>query len=128
MTKWHLKSRRKITGGLLKRHSKKKKYQMGRDYIPTILDEPKKRKIRKRGGKYKFSLLSTNVANVFIDGKVKKAKILTVLENKADPQFIRRNIITKGAIIDTEVGKAKVTSRPTQDGVVNAVLLKENKV
>ncbi|RLF79472.1 30S ribosomal protein S8e, partial [Thermococci archaeon] len=43
----------------------------------------------------------------------------------ANRQYVRRNIITKGAIIQTEIGKAIVTSRPGQDGVVNAVLIKE---
>ncbi|MDD5778571.1 MAG: 30S ribosomal protein S8e, partial [Candidatus Thermoplasmatota archaeon] len=28
--------------------------------------------------------------------------------------------------IDTEMGKAKITSRPGQDGCINAVLLKDN--
>ena len=52
----------------------------------------------------------------------KKAKIISVAENKASRHFLRRNIITKGAVIETELGKAKVTSRPGQHGVINAVL------
>ena len=56
-------------------------------------------------------------------GKSSKVKIKSVVENPADMHFVRRNIITKGAIIETEKGKAKVTSRPSQDGIVNAVLI-----
>ena len=52
-------------------------------------------------------------------------KIISVVENPANRQYVRRNIVTKGAIVQTEIGKALVTSRPGQDGIVNAVLLKE---
>ena len=36
---------------------------------------------------------------------------------------VRRNILTKGAIIETDAGKAKITNRPGQEGTVNAVLV-----
>ena len=55
--------------------------------------------------------------------KSKKVKILTVVENSANPFYVRRNIINRGAIIETEIGKAKVTSRPGQHGLINAILL-----
>jgi small subunit ribosomal protein S8e len=48
---------------------------------------------------------------------------LAVIENTANPNYVRQNIITKGSIIGTEKGNAKVTSRPGQHGVVNAVLM-----
>ena len=50
-------------------------------------------------------------------------KLLNVIENSANPNYVRRNIITKGAIVETELGHAKVTSRPGQDGVVNGVIV-----
>ncbi len=59
------------------------------------------------------------------EGNVTKVEIETVLENPANPNYVQRNILTKGAIISTEKGKAKITSRPGQDGVVNAVLIEE---
>ncbi len=61
----------------------------------------------------------TNVSN----GATKKAKIETVEENSANPNYVRRNLLTKGAIIKTEIGRARIVSRPGQDGVINAVLL-----
>lgn len=122
-----MRSRRKPTGSLIGRLKKKKKYQRGRDYIPTHLAETRTRAIRTRGGGEKITVLSSNVANIMVSGKAQKAKIKTVLENPADPHLVRRNIITKGAIIDTELGKARVTSRPGRDGVVNAVLVEEKK-
>jgi small subunit ribosomal protein S8e len=60
-------------------------------------------------------------------GVSRKAKILRVLETPANREYARRNIIVKGAVIETSLGKAVVTSRPAQDGVVNAVLLVEDK-
>ena len=58
-------------------------------------------------------------------GKTTRSKITSVLENDADPNFVRRNIITKGAIAQTEVGKVRITSRPGMDGVVSGVLLED---
>jgi len=49
-----------------------------------------------------------------------------VLENPANRHFVRRNILTKGTIIETVKGKAKITGRPGQEGMVNAVLIKYN--
>lgn len=125
MTQWQLRSNRKKTGGLLKRLSKKKKYQRGRDFVPAHVGSTKLRVLRTKGGNNKFLLLSSNIANVVSKGKAQKTKILSVVENKADGQFVRRNILTKGAIIQTELGKVRVTSRPGQDGIVNAVLIEE---
>ncbi len=56
-------------------------------------------------------------------GETKKIKIETVAENGANPNYVRRNLLTKGAIIKTEIGNARIMSRPGQDGVINAVLL-----
>jgi len=58
--------------------------------------------------------------------KTKKASVTdlkTILESPANRHFVRRNIITKGAVIETPNGKAKVTNRPSQEGFVNAVLI-----
>ncbi len=116
---------RKITGGRYKPSREKRKSELGR--IPTLTGIGKKRIkfLRTKGGNSKVRLLTAEVANVY-DPKTKKfsqAKIKTVIENPADHHYVRRNIINKGTIIDTERGKAKVTSRPGQDGVLNAVLI-----
>jgi small subunit ribosomal protein S8e len=57
------------------------------------------------------------------NGETKKVKIQTVEKNTANPNFVRRNLLTKGAVIKTEIGHARIMSRPGQDGVINAVLL-----
>lgn len=118
-------SRRKKTGGKYIRSRGKRKYEMGREPIFTKIGEEKKKIIRVMGGNRKIKLKSALYANISTPEGIKKVKILNVEENKANKQFTRRNILTKGAIIQTEIGKAKVTSRPGQHGVVNGVLLKE---
>ena len=125
MTKWQLPPRKKTTGGAIKKHGKKNRLQRGRDYLPTRIAEPKIKQKRTLGGNTKRIALSINIANVSVDGKHQKVKILSVAENGADSQFVRRNIITKGAVIQTELGKARVTSRPGQEGTVNAVLIEK---
>jgi len=127
MTKWNMKSKRKKTSGMLKRGQKKKKYQRGRDFLEASVGEKKIKIKRTRGSGTKRILLSVSIANVIVDGKAQKTKILAVADNKADSHFIRRNVVTKGAIINTDLGKARVTSRPGQEGVVNAVLIEEKK-
>jgi len=103
---------------------------MGGKFVETKLGPTKRIKQRASGGNVKISLLGVDVANV-VDpktGKTKKSKILTVVENPADPHFVRRNVLTKGAIIGTELGRARVTSRPGQSGSVDAVLLEAKPV
>lgn len=81
--------------------------------------------LRTRGGNNKTRVYRTETANVTDPktGKTKRAEIKGVLENPANIHYVRRNIITKGAVIDTKAGKARVTSRPGQDGSVSAVKL-----
>ena len=88
------------------------------------LDEKKLRKIRTRGGNEKLRLATGNKINVTdANGKTQVVDILGVIENTANPNYVRRNIITKGAIVETPEGNAKVTSRPGQDGVINGILI-----
>lgn len=125
MTQWQLPPKKKTTGGQVKKHGKKTRQQRGRDFLPARIGEVRVRVLRTRGGNEKRVALSANVANINVGGKNKVTKILSVLENSADSQFVRRNIITKGAVIETELGRARVTSRPGQTGVINAVLLEK---
>ena len=80
-----------------------------------------------RGGNVKVRLRRATYAIVSDPntGKAVKARILRVLETPANREFARRGIIVRGAVIETTEGRAVVTSRPNQDGVVNAVLVKE---
>ena len=58
------------------------------------------------------------------DSKIKRSKIVKVLENQTNNDYQRRGVITKGAIVETEDGKCKIVSRPGQCGVINAILVK----
>lgn len=124
MARSQLRSRRKISGGRYVDYRKKKLRELGRDPTLTKISKPRIKVLRIMGGHKKEILLGVDVANVLgKDKKYKKVKIKAVSENLANRHFARRNIITKGAIIDTDAGKAKVTSRPGQEKVINAVLI-----
>ncbi len=128
MAVWHGKSKRKPTGGKLRPSRKHKKCELGRLPALTKLGELRMKIIRTRGGNRKFRLKSVDYANVIdpTTGKAQKIKIVDIVENKANPHFVREKIITKGAIVKLENGKlAKVTSRPGQDGVVNVVIVEK---
>jgi small subunit ribosomal protein S8e len=78
-----------------------------------------------RGKNTKTALKSIDFVNLSRkDAKVKKTKILKVLENATNNDYQRRGIITKGAILEIQEGKCRVVSRPGQSGTVNAVLIK----
>lgn len=117
-------SNRKVSGGRYSSTIKKIKHK---GHLPTLtlLGEKKLKIERTRAGFKKLKLLSHNIANVFNQKtkKYEKIKIITITENPANRNFIRRNIMTKGAIIKTEKGLAKITSRPGQQGSINAVLI-----
>jgi small subunit ribosomal protein S8e len=126
MSIWKLRSKRKATGGRYHQAHKKKARHIGRDPVLTrVSDKIKTNLLKTRGGNKKVSLHGTNQANLMINGKAKKTKISRVVENAASRHFVRQNVICKGAIVKTPEGLAKITSRPTQDGIVNAVLVKK---
>lgn len=121
-----LRSKRKPTGGRYKLlYRSKRKHEMGSNPTHPKVGETIRRVIRTIGGNFKQRLLMANVANVF-DPKsksYKKAVIKTVVENPANRHYVRRNILTKGTVVETDIGKARITSRPGQEGTINAVLL-----
>jgi len=82
-----------------------------------------RRPIYRRGGHVTAGVVFADIANVSDSkGKATKSKILRVKKSPANRDYERRGVITRGAILETEAGEAIVTSRPTADGVVNAVL------
>ena len=118
---------RKITGGKYKTFKKRKKYEIRGIARKVKLRDTKKKEKRGLGGKIRTILLSENFANVFNPQtkKSKKVKILNVVETISDRFLARQNILVKSAIIETELGKAKITNRPSQEGDIKAVLIKE---
>ncbi|MEM4396542.1 MAG: 30S ribosomal protein S8e [Candidatus Woesearchaeota archaeon] len=118
-------SKRKYTGKKYLKYKKKKLYEKGSNPTHTKLGPTKRKVERVKFGNYKVRLLNDEFVNVAVDGTVKKVKILNVIENQADKQLVRQNVITKGAIVKTELGLVKITSRPGQVGVINGVLIKK---
>ncbi len=111
------------TGGSRVKFRDKKLIHIGNRFTSTKAGEKiVKENVRIKGGKCKIKLKKASTVNVITKEGVKKAKILGVIEShRAD--FARENIITKGAVLKTEIGKVKVTNRVGQDGIVNGVLV-----
>lgn len=121
---WQKESIRKITGGRRRPAAMKRRAEIGLAPADTHIGEERRRIIRTFGGNEKSRALRASFVNVTnAKGETKKVKIMTVEENSANPNYVRRNLLTKGAILKTELGRAKIMSRPGQDGVINAVLL-----
>ena len=116
---------RKLTGGRYKKQRKKKHYERPGISRLVTLGKERKKKIRGMGGTQKIVLLSCDKANI-LDKKTNKfkiAKILNVKETPSNRFMARKNIMMKGAVIETELGKAKITNRPGQEGQINAILI-----
>ncbi|PSP85839.1 30S ribosomal protein S8e [Halobacteriales archaeon QS_6_64_34] len=116
-------SPRKRTGGRRRPNQKKKKHELGRQPTETQVGDRKLKVVHSRGNTSKVRAVTTNVASVADGAETVEATIEQVTENPSNPNYARRNIITKGAIVETSEGQARVTSRPGQDGQVNAVLV-----
>lgn len=130
MSVWHgTLHKKKPSGGRKRAYRTKRKFEEGRFPAETILGETKKKNIKGRGNTAKIKLLSDKYACVtdIKSGKTQKVEITRVVRNPANVDYNRRGVITKGAVIETSLGLARVTSRPGQDEVINAVLISEEK-
>jgi len=125
MALWQGKARRCKTGRRIRYARGKRKFEIGRESHLTTIGPVSTKKVRTRSKNTKIRVKASNIAYVLDpkNNKTTKAEITTVVENPANIHYVRRNIINKGAVIQTTIGKAKVTSRPGQSGVINAILL-----
>jgi len=105
----------------------KRRFEKGSFPTETILGEPKKKTLRTHGGNTKIRVVREENACVTNPetGKTEKVKITRVVRNPANIDYDRRGVITQGTIIETPLGQAKITSRPGQHGIINAVLVTE---
>ncbi len=113
---------RKSSGGRYAKSRKKRLNELAGQKKVVKLGENKSKSKRVRGGNKKTYLLKAKFVNLASKGK-KKVEIKNVLETPSNRFLARQNIITKGAIVETELGKVKITNRPTQEGVLNGVLI-----
>ncbi|MBI5803257.1 30S ribosomal protein S8e [Candidatus Pacearchaeota archaeon] len=118
-----MKTGRKISGGRYIKARKKKLNEIpGQKRIIKIGDEKRKTK-RTRGGKKKVFFLKVKFVNVQTNKGAKKAEIKKVLETPSNRFLARQNVLTKGAIVETDIGKVRITNRPSQEGVINGILV-----
>jgi|SRR3989338_1060672 len=118
-------SLRKVSGGRYHFSRGKKSYELAGFPANTKLADTKKAQHKRgRGGAVREALLTIKQMNVAdSQGKSQKTEIVNVVENPANANLVRRNVITKGCVVETKLGRARVTSRPGQEGVVNGVLV-----
>jgi small subunit ribosomal protein S8e len=125
---WHggIKKRKK-TGGKKRAYRSKRLNEMGNHPMETSFDETERKIESGRSGLKKVKLVSEKYVNVSnpSTGSTVRLEILDVVENPANVDYNRRGVITKGAIVRTNNGLAKIVSRPGQDGVLNAVVIEE---
>ena len=114
----------KITGGIRHPLKTRQKFQIDRYPNEALMGEQETATRKTRGNNRKTALKTVNHVNLVLpDAKIKRSKIVRVLENQTNNDYQRRGVITKGAILETEDGKCKVVSRPGQNGVINAILV-----
>ena len=120
--------KRKKSGGRKRPYRGKRAFEMGGDATETLVGENKLVRNTARGGRLKIKALAYRFANVTDPStqKSQKVQISKVVKNPSNIDYQRRGVITKGAIIETPLGQARVTSRPGHDGVVNAILLQKS--
>ena len=125
MALWQGKSKRSRTGRRIRYNRGKRKFEIGREQHLTTIGPTSLKKVRTKGNNRKTRAKTIDTAFVVDpkNNKTTKTEIVSVVENKANIHYVRRNIINKGAIIETKLGKAKVTSRPGQYGTINAILI-----
>lgn len=122
---WQGRSVRQPTGGRYRLTLVKRRSEIGSAPTDSHIGQERRSIVRTTGGKQKVRTMRGEYANVSDprSGSVRKVKIETVEANVANPNYVRRNLLTKGAIIRTELGKARILSRPGQEGSINAILI-----
>lgn len=126
MSVWHgNQHKKKASGGRKRPYRMKRKFEGGSFPAETTKGTAKRRFARARGSNVKARLLNVSHTNVSdpATGKTERAEITRVVRNPANVDYDRRGVITKGTVIETPLGTARVTSHPGQDGVANAILV-----
>ena len=125
MVQYSDRSKRKVSGGKFHAAHKKRKNRLGRIPIETKIGEERKKIVRTRGGNIKIKAYSMDQINVtdIKTNRTTRVSIKGLDINTASIDYQRRSILTKGAIVETKLGKVKVTSRPGQTGQLNGILL-----
>jgi len=121
----HDRSDTKKSGGKTRSYRKSKKYDIGSEFSSPSLGETKTKTKDARGNTEKTVVRTENKVNLAVNGETQSVEIESVLDNPANDNYVRRSLLTKGTVIQTSEGKARITSRPGQEGVINAVPVEE---
>ena len=121
-----MKKTKKASGGKYNKARKKKLHEKQGQARIVKLSKKKIKLIKTRGGNKKIVSLSHDSANLTENGKSKKVSIKNVLETPSNRFLARQNILVKGSLIETELGKARITNRPSQEGIVQCELLAQD--
>jgi len=125
MAQWHGISRRKPSGGRKVQARGKRSTEISTEKQLALIGESKTKIYRRTGGNTLVRVLAANKVSINDPktGKTSLGTIENVVENESDPNYVRRNVLVKGAIIETDKGRVKITSRPGKDGVINGILV-----
>ena len=125
MAQWHGISRRKPSGGRKVQARGKRSTEISTEKQMALIGEPKRKIYRRTGGNTLVRVLAANKVSINNPktGKTVLGTIENVVENESDPNYVRRKVLVKGAIIETDKGRVRITSRPGKDGVINGVLV-----
>ena len=96
--------KRRLTGGRMPIHKKKRKFEAGRPPANTKLDAKKVRPVRTRGGNRKYRALANNTGN-FVwasEGISRKTNILNTIYNATNNELVRTNTLVKNSIISID--------------------------
>ncbi len=125
---WHDRlTKRKKTGGRKRAYRSHRVYEQGRQPVETLFGEVKRKEVKGISRISKIKLVKADYVNVSnpATGATENLEILDVVRNPANADYNRRGVITKGTIVRTEKGLAKIVSRPGQDGSLSAVVYQE---
>jgi small subunit ribosomal protein S8e len=125
---WHDRlTKRKKTGGRKRAYRSHRIYEQGRQPVETLFGEVKRKEVKGISRISKIKLVKADYVNVSnpATGATENLEILDVVRNPANADYNRRGVITKGTIVRTEKGLAKIVSRPGQDGSLSAVVYQE---
>lgn len=96
--------KRRLTGGRMPIHKKKRLFESGRPSAMTKLGEKRVRRLRVRGGNYKFRALRLNEGNFnwSSEGIAKKTKVLDVVYNASNNELVRTKTLVKNCIVQID--------------------------
>jgi len=96
--------KRRLTGGRMPVHKKKRLFESGRPNANTRIGEKRVRRLRVRGGNYKFRALRLDHGNFSWGSEqiTKKTKVLDTVYNASNNELVRTKTLVKNAVIEVD--------------------------